>query len=482
MMDLTPRDPRRPLLWPDAVLDLQDALPDIGPAYIVGGAVRDAYLNRPIHDLDLATPEDPIALGRRIANTLDGDFFVMDAERGVARTLLQRPEGQLVIDVAAFRGPDLLADLSDRDFTVNAMAVDLRDDLTLLIDPLGGEQDINEKVLRRCGPASIADDPIRALRAVRQSVQFNLRIDPVTISDIRAHAPRLEETSAERVRDEFFKLLALRKPATALRVAAAMDMLRVIVPELPPLRDVSAPQPATGTAWDHTMRTVDKMAGILTTISPRRTDLTAAVFDLGMIVVALDRFRTPLQVHISQNWPDDRTHEALLQLAALLHLVNLPHIELDLAAQAGNRAAALRLSGDERKRLSVAVGSFREPLDMPTDDVSLHRFWRTHGAAGVDACLLGMAHFLGMDGARDNQDGWVRLVEKMATILEAYFERYDEIVEPPVLIDGNTLMTALDLRPGRQVGDLLTAIREAQVGGTVRTVDDALALARRLLD
>jgi tRNA nucleotidyltransferase/poly(A) polymerase len=92
MSDLSPRKPKnRQLLWPDSILDIQEKLLDLAidvPLYIVGGAVRDAFLSRPVKDIDLATSGDSIRIARQITNALNGDIYVMDAERGVARVLL----------------------------------------------------------------------------------------------------------------------------------------------------------------------------------------------------------------------------------------------------------------------------------------------------------------------------------------------------------------------------------------------------------
>ncbi len=110
-MDLTPRTPKHPLIWADIVLDLEDLLADTSmPIYIVGGAVRDAYLHRPLKDIDIVTPGDAMALARKIANRLRGDFFPLDAERGVGRALIDVEGARLTIDVARFRGADLLED------------------------------------------------------------------------------------------------------------------------------------------------------------------------------------------------------------------------------------------------------------------------------------------------------------------------------------------------------------------------------------
>jgi hypothetical protein len=99
-------------------------------------------------------------------------------------------------------------------------------------------------------------------------------------------------------------------------------------------------------------------------------------------------------------------------------------------------------------------------------------------AAGVDVCLLALADYLGGMGSELNQDAWLRMVERAHLLLEAYYERYDELVEPTALVDGNQLMQMLGLKPGPKIGQLLERIREGQVTGDVRTIEDALQMAR----
>src|SRR5664279_1390267 len=96
------------LAWPDVVYDLQELLQDrADPVYIVGGAVRDALLRRPIKDLDMTVPDHGIKLAKQIANGMRGAFFVLDSERDVGRALIDTADGRLVIDVSGFRGETL---------------------------------------------------------------------------------------------------------------------------------------------------------------------------------------------------------------------------------------------------------------------------------------------------------------------------------------------------------------------------------------
>jgi tRNA nucleotidyltransferase/poly(A) polymerase len=467
MTDLTPRQPKRPVIWADVVLDLQDMLADTSaPIYIVGGAVRDAYLHRPLKDLDMVTPDDALSLARKIANRLRGDFFALDAERGVGRALLMIGGAKLTIDVAQFRGASLLEDLTDRDFTANAMAVDLHGDLSLLIDPLGGENDLQQKLLRRCSPQSIADDSIRALRAVRQSVQLGLRIEPETLRDIRAHATSLADASPERVRDEVFNLLALSKSAAALRVIDASGLLTYLIPAYQALGDLRSTQPDV---WAQKITTIERLVELLAVIRPQRTDNTAASFALGMVAIQLDRYRSQLIEHVDMLWANDRSHRALLVLSALLHGLD----EIETACE------ALRLSNPERQRVLKVTG---EPL--PTETLTplvIHRFWRKVGEAGVDICLFALANYLAYVGTELHQDDWLMMIERVRVLIEAYYERYGQLIEPPILLNGDQLMEMLNLKPGPVIGKLLEAIREAQVVGEVQSAEEALAFARRYL-
>jgi len=482
MTDLNPRLPTRPLQWPDVVYDLQDVLIDQldMTLYIVGGAVRDAWQHKPLKDLDLATPGNATKIARKIANLLDGDVFVMDAERDVARVFLEakatpyHPGGSFIVDVAHFRGDDLLADLRDRDFTLNAIAVDLLGDLNQIIDPLNGEQDLSNRIIRQCGPGSISNDPLRGLRALRQSAQLNARIEPETLKAVRT--ADLSPVSTERVRDELFKLLATDGPTKPLRLTGALGLLDTIIPEIATMKATSSDIAGVNTVWELALRSVEKMYGILNTISTKRTDTTAARFELGMIVMAMDRHRQALQAHIGVRWPNERLHTAVLTLAAML----APGVT---GTSAGERVAALRLSNDEKKRVARMVNARSAVLNLPrpASDLDLHRYWYPLSVVGLDAILVALAVYLAEHNTDLDQDAWVIVLDQVGVLLDAYFNRYEQVVVPLPLLDGNDLMDALNIAPGKQVGELLVAIREGQVTGEVITVDDAITLARAQL-
>ena len=499
-MTLAPQRPNRPLIWPPAVDAVCAAVPQDAGAYLVGGAVRDAYLHRPIRDIDLATPGDGRPVARHIANALGGDYYPLDAERGVGRALIPWEDGQIVVDVAQFRGADLLADLRLRDFTVNALAVPVDGDRRAVIDPLGGMADLERKVLRRCGPASIASDPVRGLRAIRASVAYELRIEPETRSDVRAQAARLADVSPERVRDEFLQMLGSPKPSAALAAAARLGLLSPVIPELDPLPQIEQSAPHQYNVWRHTLQTVEHLDHLLRIVGPERDVRDAGNIGYGAVAIALAHLRPQLADHLRVTWANGRPHRTLLLLAALLHdtgkartydvddqgqahFYGHEKISRSVATAVGER---LRLSRDEIGRLAKIAGHHMRPHWLANaEDISaraIYRFWRDTGPAGVDICLLALADYLATVGPTLDHDRWLAYVETQQQLLNRYFLDYARSVAPAPLLSGHDLIDIFDLQPGPEIGAVLEALREAQAAGEVASQGEALEWVRRYLD
>ena len=351
---------------------------------------------------------------------------------------------------------------------MNAMAADLLGDFDVLIDPYGGAADLQQKVLRRCAPNAIRNDPIRALRAIRLSTQFQLRIHPDTAADIRAHVGTLRECSAERIRDEFFKLLGLDQAARGLRVLLHLGVLQQILPSAQGTSDDEQGEDSAVAGWPVSLLTVERLTAILKAISRRRTDNTAAAFDLGTLVIQLDRFRETLQAHIGRSYGGARSHAELLILAALLH--NWPDIDV----------ATLKLSAEEERKLDRAIANIQ--LVTATERWTVldqHRFWYTLRDSGIDVILLAAAEYLASQGNALKQRDWLNLVETVTALLDVYFNRYDEIVDPRLYLDGNDIQEQLKIKPGPLVGKLLSGLREAQVTGEINTLCEAREFVRR---
>src|SRR4028119_1421047 len=187
-----------PDTWP---FDLKLLTP---PAYLVGGAVRDALLGRRSHyfDLDFVMLTRAVKTARKIADRTKGGFVLLDAERQIARVVFAGG----TVDLAQAEGGSLEGDLLRRDFRINAIAYNPF--TGEIIDPLDGQTDLRLGVLRMISRSNLVDDPLRLLRAYRQAAQLGFAIEPETQSAIRELAPLLSRVAVERVRTELGYLLS----------------------------------------------------------------------------------------------------------------------------------------------------------------------------------------------------------------------------------------------------------------------------------
>ena len=196
------------------------ALARLGPdCYVVGGAVRDLLLGREPLDVDVACL-DPLAAARRVSARV----IRLGSDEHLSAWRVVLPGH--VYDFAELLDGEIGADLARRDFTINSMAVDLAKDE--LLDPHGGREDVEKRVVRMVREENFADDPLRTLKGVRMAVKYGLEIEPRTLDVIRAYAPRITSIAAERVMYELsviFAAGAFRKAVDLLRRAALDEPL-----------------------------------------------------------------------------------------------------------------------------------------------------------------------------------------------------------------------------------------------------------------
>lgn len=491
------------MIFPDDITALlervRQALPDDVRLYLVGGPVRDLLLGRRIHDLDFVLAGDALKVGRLTANALQGAYYPLDAERETARVILIHPDGHRdVLDFAAMRGDDIEADLRARDFTINAMALPLNEPRKL-IDPLGGAADLHKGILRACSSQSLQDDPVRILRGVRLASSFGFKITPETRSQMRTALPELQRVSVERLRDELFRILGSKQAALSIRVLSVLGALQYVLPELEALKGVTQPPPHQADVWDHTLLVLQRLEAVFAVLAREFNEKSAESMALAQTTYRLGRYREQISAYLDSWFSPDRTRRELLLLAALYHDAGKPQtrtiepdgrirffehdqVGAELVAQ---RARELRLSNAEVDHLELIVRHHMRPLLLSTHEKipsarAVYRFFRDTGPAGVDICLLSLADVMGTYGAALPHDTWGKHVDVVRALLEAWWEHAEQQVNPPPLVNGNDLMKALDLEPGPHIGELIEAVREAQVSGLVENSEQALEYARQV--
>jgi len=491
----------QPFSFNPVVARIGDILAGDSKVYLVGGAIRDAILSQTSRDLDFAVAGNAIGLARRVANQLGAAFYPLDQERDYGRVILQEDShNRLVIDFTSLLGGDLEADLRARDFTINAMAVDLHHPQALL-DPLSGLSDLHNKLLRACSSHAINEDPIRILRAVRMAARFELRIVPGTRQQLKEAVPGLTRVSMERLRDELFNILSGPRPAACLRVLDRLGAIPYILPELETLKDIRQSSPHIYDVWEHTLEVLEKLQMVYEVLSPTFDPETASSLQLGLIAMRIGRYRKNLNEHFSSTLPPGRTLNSLLSLGALYHDIAKPKtLLLDGEGRARffeheqigativrQRAHSLQLSNAEADRIETVVRHHMRPLLLaqtgkPPTRRAIYRFFRDTGPAGVDVCILSLADILGTYGPTLPGETWADLLEVVRILLQAWWEHPEESVSPPPLVNGHELIEEFGIEPGRIIGEILEAIREAQAIGRIHNRQEALALAKDRLN
>jgi len=491
-----------PFSYSPLIDKVRDILPN-QEIYLVGGAVRDMLLNRRSPDLDFALPSNGISLARRVANALKADFMVLDSERDTGRVIVTESDGtRTFLDFATYRGKDLDEDLRARDFPINAIAFDLH--TQTLIDPLDGASDLRAKLIRACSPTSFSDDPVRILRAVRQAAAFEFKIELETRKAMKQAASLLPKVSPERQRAELFKMLEGPKPDASMRALEILGVFPYLLPELPALKGVEQSPPHIADVWEHTLSVLGHLESILAALVPGyNADNTNDLFT-GLLTLRIGRFRDQLAGHFAASLNTDRSVRAALFFAALYHDVQKPATksvdeterirffdhDVKGAEVTANRARAFNLSNDEVQHVKTIIQHhmrfhfFTSRLEGGQQEPSrkaIYRFFRDTGKAGIDLILLGLADLRGTRGPTLTQETWTAALDVARILLENYWEKPQETVAPPRLLDGNELMSELGLEPGRIIGQLLEAIREGQATGKIENRAQALDLAREQL-
>ncbi len=260
--------------------------------YTVGGFVRDLILNVPSKDVDIMVIGDGVAFARKLGSYLGVPDIVEYGEFGTALI----PYGEFLIEVASARTEtyasdsrkpkvvytDLKGDLGRRDFTINAMALNLSpDNFGELVDEYGGIQDLQDKILRTpLDPVkTFDDDPLRMMRAARFSAQLEFDLTPEAMAAMQSRAERIAIVSQERVTDEIIKTLKTRMPSIGFYVMQTAGLLPLVFPEIAVLGGVEDRDGQRHKdVFHHTLKVVDNAA--------ERTDkmkvrFAALVHDIG---------------------------------------------------------------------------------------------------------------------------------------------------------------------------------------------------------
>ena len=453
--------------------------------WIVGGALRDELLGRPVRDVDIAVAGDPAPVARAVADSVRGPVFRLSEAFGAWRVIDRR--GGKVWDFAPLQGETIEEDLARRDFTVNAMArpAEVLHDLGSaegdLIDPLGGRADLEARVLRVLGREAYEQDPLRPLRLARFAAELGFEPDPETERLTAEAAPATGRAAGERVFAELRRLVIADGVLAGLALADRLGLLRAVLPELTDLHDVEQSQYHHLDVYNHTL------------------EVLAAQIDLeGRLHTVFDApDAARLERTLAEPLADELTRAQALRFGALLHDIGKP------ATRATRPDGRITFMGHDRLgeemvrsicrrlRTSDRFARFLEGLtrhhlvlgflvhERPLDRRQVYRYLARTTPVEVEVTLLSCADRLATRGRRAEEATEAHL-DLARQLMHAALD-WREHGPPGVPIRGDELARELGIEPGPGLGRLLAELTEAAYAGEVATRKDAVAAARRLL-
>ncbi len=428
---------------------------------LVGGPVRDAFLGRTVHDLDFTTSATPDQIEKLVKPLADAIWDVGRAFGTIAAQL-----GEHTVEITTYRadsydgssrkpdvvfGSSLEEDLFRRDFTMNAMALTLPE--VKLVDPCNGLEDLLAGVLRTPIEPEISfqDDPLRMMRGARFTSQLGAVIHPDTMAAMFTLAPRIADISAERVREEFTRLLATESPRQGLEVLVETGIADIVLPELPALRLESDEHAHHKDVYQHTLTVVEQ-------------------------AIEEEKRRFP-----------DQAPDVVLRVTALLHDIGKPatrrfegggvvtfyHHDVVGAKLAKKRLKALRFDNntiDSVARLIELHLRFFGYSEQAWTDSAVRRYVRDAGEELERLHILVRADVTTRNKRKADRLSFAYddLEARIAVLAE---QEELQAIRPE--LDGEAIMAILDLPPGREVGEAYRFLLELRLDEGKIGVDEA---------
>ena len=452
--------------------------PAASAGWVVGGGLRDALLERPVADVDLALDGDAREAARLLAKAHHAARFPLSDAFGAWR--VHGGDLPYTVDITPLQGGSLDADLAKRDLTVNALALPL--DGGELVDRHGGVADLHSRVLRMVGPTVLRDDPVRLVRVARLACQLGFTVDPATRLRARMDAGEVLRSAPERVAEELRRIARLADAWRGLETLDDLGVLGVLIPELEEGRGLEQTPYHHRDVLGHTLEVVRRVCEI-------RADASDTFRSSGpRIVAALD---APLA--------DGLTRGEALVFAALFHdmakaatyavtpegRATFFHHDRRGAEMAAEWCIRYRTSTRfrevvtlcVRRHLALGFCVHRQPLSLRQID----RYLRSTAPAEVELMVLSVADRLATNGPRTTPPQIERHLAVAREIAMWHFTLLDRGPIRP-LLNGAQLADLVGRAPGRWTADLVEALREEQVVGLVRTVPQAERFARDWAD
>jgi tRNA nucleotidyltransferase/poly(A) polymerase len=446
--------------------------------YLVGGTVRNLIMDSVPKDIDLVC-KNAKDYATSIAKQKNTALVPMEKKPDEpCYRVVDREHADNFLDIAEMRGEDIYKDLQQRDFTINAVAIEVLENGTLgkTVDPLKGIQDIRNRVIRAVSEKVFVSDPLRILRAFRFAATLGFTIDHTTWKEMKRGISLVASVSAERITAELFFILRSSRSAMSFKMMDEIGLLEVLFPEILPMKSCNQNGYHHLNVWYHSLLVLENTEEII-----------------NNLIEIFGKWSTNITENLSMN---DRL--PLLKLAALLHDSGKPmaqgkngktgKITFHRHDEEGARivdaiARRFKMSNYNRELQSLLVSEHLQVLNLMskgTKATGSMRWFRKMKDDSIPAIILGMADVLSSQGADSSIQYREDFIEQAKQSINNYYAKTKAIMEKPNLINGYDLI-ALGMEPGPKIGHILDQVRHAQDTGVVTTREEALSLVKAKL-
>ncbi|MBI5886459.1 MAG: HD domain-containing protein [Deltaproteobacteria bacterium] len=448
--------------------------------YLVGGVVRNLMLGcRAQPDYDFVILGGVARVAAAIARRLKGSAFILDKEAPSYRVVFRKGGRQVTIDLSPVKAfgvkADIVADLRGRDFTIDAMAVDLREiaagGQVCVIDPCNGMEDAKAGLVAAVSERVFKDDPLRMLRAVRLAVQYGLTITDDTVRLIKADAGLLANVSVERIRAELVAILECKGASASVMALYDLGLIGAIIPQMKDWEDLAGYD-----ILGHTLKALDAAELLLDNMDEE----------------SFGPYHARLKRHFARSVGGVK-RSVWFMLAVLLHDIGKPAamtIEAgrlrfyghDHEGAAATAAALRRLKFSSRAcaAISTLVRCHHRVFGLaglvcPSARAKAHLLRSVGADLGLDLLCLALADAHATRGGQDPE-----LSAVVREMFRFYYETYLKKPPGPVM-NGAEVMKTFGVAEGPAVGKILAKIAEGVESGAVRTKKEAAAFVRKWL-
>ena len=364
-----------------------------------------------------------------------------------------------------------------------------------VIDLCNGVRDLNQGIVRPTHADALKKDPLRAMRAIRIVASFGYSLTEEAETAIRDAIPHLSNVSNERIRDEVMKLVKTAVPDEAMWQMQQLGLLNAVLPEIDALDNIDQTAPHYEPVLAHTLRVLRWLVDIEDALF---SDKPVNHWALKDIRAAFTDWLEPLRTHLNREVDGGISGRSLLRLGGLFHdvgkLTTMTETETGRIRFIGHEPAGAKIAVSRLRFLCVSnngithvrkiVQNHMRMLSLLNTSEKLtrratFRFFRDTGTAGIDVGLLSLADYLAVHPHVGEKGVWREFLSIVTELFHYYFEKYSEVVSPPVLVNGRDLMQFLNIQPGPEIGRILRLIEESQASGDIQTREEAVLFAKQ---